>query len=151
MRPVISVQRGAVPWQPANDAELVATFNKFNVPTIGVVRQDGVEYLFRCVSGHGSVVTAWTYGRLDHDRRAAIEAAEGREAIDAALRSAARFPAVLAIVAEGFGIVASETITASSATSEATERLFRAFDEWRDGWRVPEGTRQDVELALAST
>src|SRR3546814_6934174 len=52
MRPVISVQRGAVPWQPANDAELVATFNKFNVPTLGVVRQAGVEYLFLCVSGH---------------------------------------------------------------------------------------------------
>lgn len=148
---VINVQMGAVPWTPAPDAELVAEYDRLDIPTIGVVRQAGVEYLFRCASGHGTAVTAWTYGRLEPDRRTAIEQAEGREAVDAALRHAARFPAVLTIVAEGFGIVAAEVIGEASGVPDATQRLFEAFDAWRDGWRVPDGTRRDVELALAGS
>src|SRR3546814_5272870 len=43
MRHVSNVQRGDVQWQPEKDAELVATFNKINVHTIGDVRKEGVR------------------------------------------------------------------------------------------------------------
>ena len=148
MRDAISVQPGAVPWKPAADAELVVEYDRHDIPTIGIVRQSGTEYLFRCASGHGSAVSAWTYAPIDRAHRAAIERAEGRTDVDAALREAAKFPAVLAIAAEGFGIIASETIPSPSVAAAASARLLQSFDKWRDGWCMPPEARRDLELAL---
>src|SRR5438874_644462 len=110
MHDAIAVKRGAVPWRPADDAELVIEYDRLDVPTIGVVRQAGTEYLFRCVSGHGSTVSFWTYGRIDDAHRARLEAADGAKAFDEALAHAAFFPAVITIAVDGFGVVDAETV-----------------------------------------
>jgi hypothetical protein len=61
----IALVKGNSPWRPSDTSELVEVFHSFDVPLIGIVRQDAVSYLFWCVVGHAGPDNAWAYARMD--------------------------------------------------------------------------------------
>lgn len=147
---LIEVQIGKLPWEPSDDAEPVATYHRYDMPLIGVVRQKGIEFLFRCIAGHASTTSFWTYSRLTPEQRAAIEAAEGREAADSAVQAAALFPVLLAVSVEGSGLVASTRVAAAADVPDASQRLLAAFDGWRQSLDLPSDIAVEIQHALAS-
>lgn len=64
MADLLDVQPGALPWQPAADAELVEVYHRYDVPLIGLVRRHGTTYLFSCVFGVGRRTSIWAYAHL---------------------------------------------------------------------------------------
>jgi len=61
MSDTIQLEPGGVPWQPSSDAELIETFVHYNMPIVGIVRQRGQMYLFRCAEGFGDTTHVWAY------------------------------------------------------------------------------------------
>jgi hypothetical protein len=57
----LKFEPGQKPWLPSRKAELVETFLYNNMPLVGVVRQQGNLYLFRCVEGFADETHVWAY------------------------------------------------------------------------------------------
>lgn len=120
----IAIELGLPPWRPADDAELVRTYNFYDVPLIGVIRQGGMDHLFACLEGHVAPVSVWAYTRLDEDEVAELEkTSDLRASIMAMLGNR---PVVVALARDGEGILAAELV------------------------RHPEGHAHLVEAALAA-
>jgi hypothetical protein len=60
----IQLAIGAPPWRPSYDAELVAEYRRYDMPTAGIVSQAGCHYLFECLEGHVMNVNTWAYAPL---------------------------------------------------------------------------------------
>ncbi len=70
------IQHGRPPWEPSTDSELVAEYQHYDVPLVGVIRQGDTEYLFVCVDGQDEVVSLWWFTAIGSEQRAQIEQAE---------------------------------------------------------------------------
>ncbi len=57
----LSLEPGRAPWKPSKDAELVETLLYNNMPLVGVIRQYGHLYVFRCVEGFADDTHVWAY------------------------------------------------------------------------------------------
>lgn len=112
MGDLIRIMPGSAPWQPSPDSELIAEYSYFDFPTVGVVRQQGAEYLFRCIAGSDEDVSFWTFSLIQESDRKAIEAAPTRQDLERILDTIqAGHPITVALVAEGIGVVRHKTIT----------------------------------------
>lgn len=135
MADLIHAQPGSPPWQPGEaDTELVETYHEYDIPLVGVVRQHGVDYLFRCFYGHVEPLNLWTYTLVDADDLARLEATDGGEEFDRVARELAyRGAGVAALAVEDLGIIAAVDVDAlddASERSRAQDRLLDAFEAW---------------------
>lgn len=48
-------------WDPNPDSELLDVYDRFNVPTMGLLRISGERIFFRCIAGHGAPRSLWMY------------------------------------------------------------------------------------------
>jgi hypothetical protein len=67
MSDLLQLEPGQKPWKPSSDAELVETFLYNNMPLVGVIRQLGALFLFRCVEGFADETHVWAYARVDEE------------------------------------------------------------------------------------
>jgi hypothetical protein len=58
------IQTGADPWKPSDDSELVETYGYYDQPTLGLIRQHGLTYVFRCLDDMGDQASIWVYALL---------------------------------------------------------------------------------------
>ena len=57
----IAIHAGARPWEPSIDSKVVETYDYYDQPTIGLIRQSGHPYVFRCVELVGDRYSVWAY------------------------------------------------------------------------------------------
>lgn len=68
MGDTIQLEPGARPWNPGYGSELIEELARFDVPTIGLLAQQGSHYAFWCVEGWNDPKSLWAYILLeDHD------------------------------------------------------------------------------------
>ena len=146
MADTISLLRGDAPWMP-HDSTLEVQFHYHEVPLIGIVRQHGVEYLFRCLNVmDDDVFSLWHYIRLSGDLRERLEAASTPDKFDAALRDSEPTASVLAVAMQGAGVLTSREVEAGpdqAAVSAAMKGL-----ETELGSTLREAFAADQALAI---
>jgi hypothetical protein len=140
----IQVVSGAPPWQPTPDSEVVAEYAYHDFPTVGVVRQHGIDYLFRCIAGADEDVSAWFYVLISGDERELLESAPTPEDFERLLEQIPmHHPAVFALAADGVGIFARQA-TAWYDEASARAALARLADQ------AQELARQAEDLAASA-
>lgn len=75
----VILSSGARPWLPTADTEAVEMLSYYDGPLIGIFRQHGVAYLFRCLGGELAAANLWLYSPLTEADVSAILASEGTE------------------------------------------------------------------------
>ena len=63
----VAIEQGRHPWLPSRDAEEVLVLHRYDMPLIGVIRQDGDLYLYRCIEGQTEASHLWAYSALGED------------------------------------------------------------------------------------
>lgn len=106
----VAIEQGRQPWLPSRDAEEVLVLHRYDMPLIGVVRQDGDLYLYRCIEGHTDASHLWAYTALQEDELEALSKASPEGLDDAIEAAAAGRPAVVALAHDGTGITASALV-----------------------------------------
>lgn len=108
MADLIRLERGLPPWKPTAQAR-TTTFHRFSRPLIGLIEQDGSEYLFWCAFGEAAEVSMWIYTHLTPKEAAILRtsAGEGRDALIARLAevTADDRSAIAAIAISDHGLV----------------------------------------------
>lgn len=103
----LQIQEGLRPWCPAPEANVVTTYNFYDVPTSGVLEHHGSKYVFLCVEGVAHPASIWTYTFADDSELAALDEIPGEELYDAVLAFMADRPSMVAIALEGPGVIAA--------------------------------------------
>lgn len=67
------------PWLGSSDATPGEVFDRYNMPTCGLLKLDGMDYLFQCVEGVATDANVWVYAPLTHFEAAILIDAEGDE------------------------------------------------------------------------
>lgn len=83
----IHIEHGCPPWQPTEGTVRGAVYHQYSIPLVGVVVQEGVRFLYWCVTGHAAPENAWAYARINEEDERALATA-GHENFDEALRKA---------------------------------------------------------------
>jgi hypothetical protein len=135
---LISVQTGATPWQPTTATELVATWDYYDGPLAGHLRQDGIDYAFWAVHGLQDETGTYVYARVSLDQVREIEASED---FDSALaRAVIGKPLVAVVYTEGRGIVGSLVIENPTAYTSLGGAIIASFSEMQ----LEMGQRREV-------
>jgi len=119
----IHIEKGRDPWLPSDSSESLGIFHQFTIPLVGLIRQQGVEYLFWCVVGHSGPENAWAYARIDNsfDLEALREATN--DDFDAALAAVVKDRACsFAIASEEKGILEWVSIDPPASFADVHER-----------------------------
>lgn len=61
MTETLQVEEGRRPWQPGPDAQVVKVLDRFDVPTVGFLEENGHMFVFRCLDGHAEEISVWMY------------------------------------------------------------------------------------------
>lgn len=61
----LHVEHGSRPWRPTDGSELVAVLDRYDMPTMGIIRQAGRLFVFWCVEGHTSSANLWAYAPIE--------------------------------------------------------------------------------------
>lgn len=72
----IVIHVGALPWEPSPDAELVEAYSYYDQPTLGLIRQAGLPYVFRCVDLVDDRFSLWAYALITDEEVARLSEAE---------------------------------------------------------------------------
>ena len=106
----VAIEQGRQPWLPSRDAEEVLVLHRYDMPLIGVIRQDGDLYLYRCIEGQTEASHLWAYSALGQDELVALSEASP-EGLDQAVEAAAAArPVVVALAHDDTGITASALV-----------------------------------------
>lgn len=79
MSDLIQLRIGERPWLPTPDTESIEIFDRYDMPTSGLARQDDDFFVFDCVEGHVMSVNLWVYAQVGEDEAQALRDAEGDE------------------------------------------------------------------------
>jgi hypothetical protein len=118
----VAIEQGRQPWLPSRDAEEVLVLHRYDMPLIGVIRQDGDLYLYRCIEGQTDVSHLWAYSSLGEDELVALSKASPEDLDQAVEAVASHRPVVVALAHDGTGITASALVV----TPERYESLIHA-------------------------
>lgn len=122
MSDAIQIDQGAPPWLPSAATKAVAVLHRFSIPLVGVIEQDGVHFLYWCVTGHAAPDNAWAYARVSTEDVAAIEDAEAAD-FDGALRAAvADSVCTFAVASDEKGIIESVILHPPASFDDAHAR-----------------------------
>ena len=83
----IRPEAGARPWLPARDVEEVELLDFYDIPLAGIIRQNGVMYLYTCILGQDADENLWAYAPLTKDEVVDLLVASG-EQVDVAIERA---------------------------------------------------------------
>jgi hypothetical protein len=78
----IKIRIGADPWLPSSTSHQIAELNRYDIPTEGIIKQDGQLFLYRCLDGHQSEESLWLYVPLTRKEARRLRQAVGGEVHD---------------------------------------------------------------------
>lgn len=76
---LIQLRIGERPWLPAPGTEAIEIFDRYDMPTSGLVKQDERFFVFDCVEGHVMSGNVWIYVEVSQEEAQALRDAEGEE------------------------------------------------------------------------
>ncbi|GIH72363.1 hypothetical protein [Sphaerimonospora thailandensis] len=76
---LIQLQIGERPWRPTPGTDVVDIYDRHDMPTTGLIKQDDRLYVFDCVDGHVSRVNFWAYAQVDAVEVSHLQDAVGDE------------------------------------------------------------------------
>ncbi len=129
--PQIHLDRGALPWKPASGSVLLQTYDRYDMPLMGIISQSGEEYFFRCIGGEVEAFSLWKYAHATGQPRELLDALDGETFVQTA-SNILTGEGTVAISMRGFGIVAwlfndDPRQVMTSAQSEALWDELQAF------------------------
>lgn len=75
MSDLIRLDHGQPPWKPTAATEMAVEYRYYDVPLVGVLRQDDREYLFQELAhGEDNPLSLWLYALITDSERAHLEA-----------------------------------------------------------------------------
>ena len=127
MGDVIQLQKGAPPWRPSEDAEVITEYHYHDIPLVGVVRQHDIEYLFDCIWGAEGPVSYWLYAQLSNEERKMFDDASSPEEFDQIFNKLPDRNVVVAVALDPAGILASQVFHSGDRVDNdrAFDRLHR--------------------------
>ena len=60
----IGLAIGATPWEPSGDSKIEQVYDRYDMPTAGVLSQAGCVFLFECIEGAVQQFNFWAYAPL---------------------------------------------------------------------------------------
>jgi hypothetical protein len=151
MTDFIRLQHGAPPWEGSGASRLVETYDFYDIPLAGVIEQDGVRYLFRCLFGHVERMNIWRYTLVEPAQLAELEATETPKDFDHTLFRLQRWtPGMLAVSIDGYGIVGATEVEDWDNLEVHFRQVLNAANEFIEQLRSEVG-RQSERLAAATS
>lgn len=136
MSDLIQPHLHASPWCPGPDIEIVETFNYYNMPISGLLRQGGVDYLFRCLAGEILQANLWLYAPLTQFELESLDEADN-EALPGRIDELSTRRSVTMGFATQDKLKYWLDVPVESSVYDATQRFFsqyqRDLEEERDG------------------
>ena len=127
----IRLTHGSLPWKPSDDAVIVSVFDEYDIPTQGILSQQGCLYLFECLMGRMTRPGIWMYTHIQGPEFAELEKAEGDAFDQLVLQIQAVHPAKLAVSVRGEGLVAEIDVwDVQGGMRQGLVDLDTAFQEW---------------------
>jgi hypothetical protein len=139
MSDAVHIEQGAPPWMPSSTTTTKEVLHKYTIPLVGIIEQQGVSFLFWCVTGHAAPENAWAYARVDEDDVQRLKQAND-ETFDDALRAAAgEKVCTFAVASDDKGIIESVILHPPAAfdtahargMTEMGERFREVFEEYQ--------------------
>lgn len=111
MADFIRLQHGAPPWQGSGErSHHIATYHFHDIPLIGLIKRDGVCYLFRCLGGEVENVNLWSYTLIEPSEIDRLEATTTAEEFENVVADLTERPGVVAVAIDGLGIIGSDHV-----------------------------------------
>ncbi|WP_061297315.1 hypothetical protein [Herbidospora cretacea] len=145
MSDLIQLGIGERPWLPTPSTESIEVFDRYDMPTLGLIRQAGNLYVFECLEGVLMAGSVWVYASVSAREAEQLRSSEGDN--------------FLALISECFThrpIMASLAINArirsgaqvDAATIEAVGLLEAVIKELGRGIKIASDTKNAMtELA----
>jgi hypothetical protein len=121
----LSLEPGALPWQPSNDAHLGEVFDRYDRPLIGLLEQGGHRFLFFCVAGRTEDWNVWAYTRLEEEEAGLLASAPDFEAALRTVGTTKSF--VLAVASDEAGVVEATQVEHSDELPGAAHSLLASL------------------------
>ena len=86
----IRPEPGARPWLPAHDVDELYQLDFYDIPLAGIIRQDGLLYLYTCILGEDAPENLWAYAPVSDEEVLALRTSYGDDllvAIERALQN----------------------------------------------------------------
>jgi len=149
----IQIDRWSRPWSPTPDAELVETLNHYDMPLLGVIKQHGAHYLFRCIAGQVESTHIWAYRLLSESERQELDRVDSPEALrEIVAQLYSHGPLTLAVASDDAGIFGSTEV--STLAPEDLEHGLRTLIDEARGYLKEQAALLEAStdlLASAST
>jgi hypothetical protein len=97
----LEIEAGALPWKPSGNAELADTYAYYDQPTLGLIRQAALPYVFRCIDLVGDL-SVWAYALIEEGDVGHLEGAD--DVVSALAEVTAGKPFTVAIASEEGGL-----------------------------------------------
>lgn len=94
-----------MPWRPSPTSTLEATYDYYEIPLCGVVRQGDREFLFICTDGQMGPVHYWLHAPLSAEERRSLEATSTPQEFDARIDRFDFTAATLSVATDTEGIL----------------------------------------------
>lgn len=161
MGDTIRIEPGSRPWSPGYESELVEELARFDVPTVGILWQEGNHYAFWCVEGWNDPKSLWAYILLEDDD---VEELRDVDSAGAGYQKLAELatskPVTVALADEREGVVLLSTLaqiepkdfgSAAEVARQVVEDAYWAFESHLDHLRhqVRRSHRTDSRRAAA--
>jgi len=92
----IAIQDSALPWKPSDGTDLLEVYAYYDQPTLGLIRQAGLPYVFRCVDVVENRITLWAYALIKDEEAALLSEAEDLPRVLAEVTAGKPFTVALA-------------------------------------------------------
>lgn len=79
----INLAIGAAPWKPSADASIEQEYDRYDMPTAGILSQSGCLYLFECIDGAAQQFNFWAYAPIGSQDRINLSRLTGQALMDA--------------------------------------------------------------------
>jgi hypothetical protein len=99
----IIIQDGALPWEPSGGSELIETYDYYDQPILGLIRQAGHPYVFRCVDLIDPY-SVWAYALLEEKEVERLCEVEDQDLPETLREVTAGKPFTIALAKEQSGI-----------------------------------------------
>lgn len=92
----IRPEPGARPWLPAHDVDELYQLDFYDIPLAGIIRQDGVTYLYTCILSQEAPENLWAYAPVSDEEVLALHTSYGDDLLAAIERALWNKPVVIA-------------------------------------------------------
>lgn len=121
----IRLRHGSPPWEGSGrPSDHIETYHFHDIPLIGLIRRDGVNYLFKCLAGEIEPLHLWSYTLIEPWEIERLERAATVDEFDEVVAEVTSRAGVAAVALDRFGIVGSVHVEDWSTSSDHFERLF---------------------------